>query len=265
MPQPEFRVAVAASPTASTSLVSEVELLKAAVLYGDKATVLSPVASMYQRIEAMSGFSPTERVQLLRHAAPSIVEPEDLNEFEANLTQIDELLRLKRSNSRSEILARHMVVGRLNESWEAVSAVVSELIDGSGYESLRRARSAGLVEIELLDAGDSYSMLADSLAVNRARATGTAIDPEGSGVIVDAFVDRLSVHLAEGREYLLFDDATASLTRSAISEGVFTPAPGPAGRAAQAMTASSLLGDVPTVVDFGGGHDRQAAAVTGSV
>ena len=183
MPQPEFRVAVAASPTASTSLVSEVELLKAAVLYGDKATVLSPVASMYQRIEAMSGFSPTERVQLLRHAAPSIVEPEDLNEFEANLTQIDELLRLKRSNSRSEILARHMVVGRLNESWEAVSAVVSELIDGSGYESLRRARSAGLVEIELLDAGDSYSMLADSLAVNRARATGTAIDPEGSGVI----------------------------------------------------------------------------------
>ena len=64
--------------------------------------------------------------------------------------------------------------------------------------------------------------------------------------IVETFVDKLSKHLSSGREYLIFDKPIANLTEAAIREGLFTPAKGPAGRCAQAMTASGLMGQLPT-------------------
>jgi hypothetical protein len=54
------------------------------------------------------------------------------------------------------------------------------------------------------------------------------------------------VHLSSGREYLIFDERIADLTQAAIREGLFSPAKGPAGRSAQAMTASALMGRLPT-------------------
>lgn len=64
--------------------------------------------------------------------------------------------------------------------------------------------------------------------------------------LVETFVDRLSSHLSSGHGYLLFDEPIASLTEAAVREGLFTPAEGPAGRSAQAMAASGLMGRLPT-------------------
>ena len=60
------------------------------------------------------------------------------------------------------------------------------------------------------------------------------------------FVQKLSKHLSSGREYLIFDEPIANLTEAAIREGLFSPAKGPAGHSAQAMTASALMGRLPT-------------------
>jgi hypothetical protein len=53
-------------------------------------------------------------------------------------------------------------------------------------------------------------------------------------------VDKLAKHLSTGRDYLLFGEPIANLTDAAIREGLFTPAPGPAGRSTQAVAASGL-------------------------
>jgi hypothetical protein len=67
--------------------------------------------------------------------------------------------------------------------------------------------------------------------------------------MVSAFLDKLSDHLSAGKEYLIFDERIADLTRSAIEAWVFKPASGPTGRSAQVMTASGLMARLPTFPD----------------
>jgi hypothetical protein len=67
--------------------------------------------------------------------------------------------------------------------------------------------------------------------------------------VIETFVDKLRKHLSAGKDYLIFDEAIASLTEAAIREGLFSPAKGPAGRCAQAMAASGLIGRLPTFPD----------------
>jgi hypothetical protein len=75
---------------------------------------------------------------------------------------------------------------------------------------------------------------------------GESPAPQHTDRMVATFMTKLSEHLSSGREYLIFDEPIASLTKAAIEAGVFTPAQGPAGRSAQAMTASGLMGRLPT-------------------
>jgi hypothetical protein len=66
------------------------------------------------------------------------------------------------------------------------------------------------------------------------------------GRLVATFVAKLSAHLSSGEGYLIFNEQVASLTEAAIHEGFFKPAPGPAGRSAQAMSAAAFMARLPT-------------------
>jgi hypothetical protein len=50
---PPFRVVVAAHPGPGLSIGPELELVKAALLYGDRVTLLSPVLTAFLRFEGL--------------------------------------------------------------------------------------------------------------------------------------------------------------------------------------------------------------------
>jgi hypothetical protein len=243
-----FQIVVAAHPGSVVSLAPELDLVKAALLYGDRVTLLSPVATMLMRAQGLKTLSQRQLLELVRRVAPYLVEPgEDVAAFEAGLDQLDQAIR---SGGRGGAAAQRLVRSELTRKFEPTRQQLADIVEtmssDTGVDQLDLARAKGLVQIENVDPGDSLDLIASCVIAARLAETGRRNEDGFTDRVVETFVDRLSRHLSSGREYLIFDDQIASLTESAIREGIFTPASGPSGRSAQAMTASALMGRLPT-------------------
>jgi len=238
---------VAANPGSSISVVPELDLLKAALLYGDKVTLLSPVTTMFLRVEGLQKFTPREQIELLRRVAPIFMPAEDVSAFQSGIEEVDGFLRsTARGGSVGEQFLRAGLLQKFAPVQRMLSEVVQEIIDDAGIAQLARARAKGLVQIESADPGNAMDLLVSCIRSAKLNETSERNDDSHTDRIVETFVNKLSKHLSSGREYLIFDERIANLTEAAIREGLFTPAKGPSGRCAQAMTASGLMARLPT-------------------
>lgn len=233
-----FRMVVAANPGESATVDPELDLLKAALLYGDKVTMLSPVTTMFLRVEGLARFSPLQQLELMRRAAPLFMPEEEVPAFQVGLAQVDKVLRSSPYNAG--LLQKFAPLQR------QLAEAVQGITDDAGIDQLARARAEGLIEIENVDPGDVMDLLISCMLSARLAESGQRNEDGHLERIAAAFVDSLSRHLSSGKEYLVFDAPIANLTDAAIREGVFTPARGPAGRCAQAMTASAFMSRLPT-------------------
>lgn len=238
---------VAANPGSSVTIVPELHLLKAALLYGDKVTVLSPVTTMFLRVEGLQKFSPREQIELMRRVAPILMPSEDVQAFQDGIAGVDDFLRsTARGGSAGQQLLRAGLLQQFAPVQRMLSEAVQEIKDDAGIDQLARARARGLLQIESADPGDTMDLLVSCILSAKLAQSGEQNEDSHTDRIVETFVDKLSKHFSSGREYLIFDEPIANLTEAAIREGLFTPAKGPAGRCAQAMTASRLMGRLPT-------------------
>ncbi len=236
---------VASNPGSSISVAPELDLLKAALLYGDKVTLLSPVTTMFLRVEGLQKFSPREQIELLRRVSPILMPADEVPAFQAGMDEVDNFLR-STARGGSAGLLRAGLLQQFAPAQRMLSEAVQEIMDSAGIDQLARARAKGLLQIESADPGDAMDLLVSCIFSAKLAETGERNEDSHTDRIVETFVDKLSKHLSLGREYLIFDEPIANLTEAAIREGLFTPAKGPAGRSAQAMTASGLLGRLPT-------------------
>jgi hypothetical protein len=243
-----FRMVVAANPGTAVSVVPELDLVKAALLYGDKVTLISPMTTMFLQVEGLKRFSLRQELELVRRVAPILMSPEEVPAFEQGLGQVDEFLRAtaKGSGSLGQQLLRAGLLQRFAPTQRKVSEAVREIGDQAGINQLALARAKGLLEIESADPGDEMDLLVSCIRFAKLAETGEPNEDTYMGRIVETFVSKLSRHLSSGREYLIFDQQIANLTEASIRTGLFSPAKGPTGRSAEAMTASALMGRLPT-------------------
>ena len=68
----EFRLSVAADPRAVSAPAQEARLTKAALLYGDRVTVLSPVTGMLLQASELGRVSVKRQVEVLQAIAPLV-------------------------------------------------------------------------------------------------------------------------------------------------------------------------------------------------
>lgn len=243
-----FRMVVAADQGPALSVGTELELVKAALLYGDKVTILSPITTMFLRAEGLQHFSSRRIADLLCRVAPVLMPPDQLAEFEQAIPLIDELLRPTLNSGITE-WQRQALHDFLRWGRDILSESVRGLSAQIGIDQLDRARREGLVKIENADPGDEIDLLASCLISARLAQVGQREDDPQAHRVIETFVDKLRKYLSAGKEYLIFDEQIASLTEAAIREGLFSPAKGPAGRCAQAMAASGLMARLPTFPD----------------
>jgi hypothetical protein len=167
--------------------------------------------------------------------------------FVHGVNQIDQFLRTTaRGGSGAARILRAGLLQQLQPMQQQLSDAVKGIGHEAGIDELAKARAKGIVQIENADPGDAVELLAACIISAKLAETGERQDDAYTTRIVTTFVQKLSGHLSSGREYLIFDEPIANLTEAAIREGLFSPAQGPAGRSAQAMTASALMGRLPT-------------------
>lgn len=243
----KFRMVVATNPGSEVTVAPELGLIKASLLYGDKVTLLSPVTTMWLRVKDLERFTPIQQLELMRRVAPILMPPEKVPEFmQATTKAADSLRSSARGGSLRDRLLRAGLLEQFRPIWRVIADAVREITDDAGVDQLNRARASGIVDIENADPGDSFDLLVSCILSAKLAESGRGQDEPYTDQIVTTFVEKLSRYLSSGREYLIFDEPIANLTDAAIREGLFTPAKGPAGRSAQAMAASALMGRLPT-------------------
>ncbi len=242
-----FRMVVAANPGTGVTVAPELDLVKAALLYGDTVTLISPVTTMLLGVEALQRFSTHRQIELMRRVAPVLLPAEEVPGFEQGVEHIDQFLRTTARGSTGAARAlRAGLLQQLQPMQEQLSNAVKGIGHEAGIDELTNARATGILQIENADPGDAMDLLVACIVSAKLADAAQQLDDSHMKRIITTFVQKLSKHLSSGREYLIFDEPIASLTQAAIREGVFSPAKGPAGRSAQAMTASALMGRLPT-------------------
>ncbi len=244
-----FRMVVATQPGSGLSIRPELELVKAALLYGDEVTLLSPVTTMLLGAEALEHFPVRVQIELSRRVAPYLMGADQVVEFQDGLDRLSEFLQVKGPRGGGAAVVQAQIRQRLGTVLGKISEVTRSLGQEAGLDALAGARSRGLLRIENANPARSIDLLVHCIAAAKLAKVGRRPESSFAEDVVEAFTARLSDHLTSGREYLIFDEQVASLTRAAIREGLFSPAPGPSGRCAQAMTASALMARLPTFPD----------------
>jgi hypothetical protein len=217
----EVRIALGTSPAGGLSLENEIRLLKPALLYADRVTLLSPKATMLSMAAGIGELSVDERLAFLRQVLPAVA-PNQAGEVLHSL-DIYSALRRKRRRSRDEIIAVERVRQRLDASWTALRGRMDDLLVSAGANDLVPALEMGLLEIDPITSDEEFT-------------------PE---VLIQQFVDALAATLAGGVSYPLFDDATGSLVRSRIAEGLIEPSALSNARGGQVAAASGLMSRLP--------------------
>jgi hypothetical protein len=242
-----FDMVVAAHPGTDVTVAPELDLVKAALLYGDRVKLISPVTTMLLGVEAIQRFSTQRLIELMRRVAPVLIPADEVSAFQHGVEQLDQFLRTTaRGGTGATRVLRAALLQKLQVMQQPLSDAVEEIRQKAHIDELAKARAKGIVQIENADPGDAMDMLVACIVSAKLAGSGEQHDDSHFAEIVVTFVQKLSEHLSSGREYLIFDERIANLTQIAIREGIFSPAKGPAGRSAQAMTASALMGRLPT-------------------
>ncbi len=221
--------------------------MKAALLYGDKVTAMSPLLTMLLRVEELGKLKPLELIELMRRVSPYLLPAGEGAAFVRGLEQIEKFLKPGGGGTPlTGRLVRSELRRRLEPARELLTEGVEDLAERSGVTELAAARSKGLLDIQSVDPGDALDLIASCLISAKLAERGENQESPHTNRLVGAYVERLAQHLEAGRNYLIFDRQTASLVEAGLKDGLFRAAPGPSGRAAQAMTASGLLARLPT-------------------
>ena len=141
------------------TVAPELDLVKAALLYGDTVTLISPVTTMLLGVEVLQHFSTHKQIELMRRVAPVLLPADEVPAFVHGVNQIDQFLRTTARGGSGQPGFSEQVYFNNSSRCNSSSPM---LCRGSGtrlgIDELAKARAKGIVQIENADPGDAWSL-----------------------------------------------------------------------------------------------------------
>jgi hypothetical protein len=216
----DFHIAIGAAPRGGLSLDEDIRLLKPALLYGDRVTLYSPMATMLAMTAGLGELSERDRISFLRQLIP-IVAAEDSDSLDG--LDLYEQLRRRRNRTTQEIMAAERFRRELERHWDELQSVIERTLEQAGADQLVAAVDAGLLTIDPLLPGGDFDL----------------------EEFLRAFVDKLAELLTASLSYPLFDDSAGGLVQAHVAEGLIVPSEGARGREKQVTAASEFMSRLP--------------------
>lgn len=233
------KVVVSRLPTGEISIGADIELVKAGLLYGDEVSIVSPAVSMLQRVVEMETWPESQRLDLLERLGPYLGV--DLS----GMSELATLLHKKHRNSLEIITARKLQHA-LDTQWFQIGETVTTLVRDKSFDELTVAIQSGLVRVRQVAPGSKIDLIEWFTRSALSAEEGDHLDALNSDIVVETFVDLLAKQLENGDDYLVVDGGIASLIEAMVREGRVFIGTGTKSRNTQAMTASRLLGKLPS-------------------
>lgn len=213
----EMHITIGAYPIGKMNLQHDVNLVKAAVLYADKARLCSVQSSFLLSQLQIGELPPEQQLDVLVAIASESKESDVAFEVEQLQRTVRAIKREKHKNREDLILIAKFqkLVDALNKD---LAEFVSELAESSRATELSLVKDKGLLQIHPLDEG---------------------------GDIAQSFSKALWTAVTDHSTYPLFDQDTGSLVRLAIQEGHFDVPDDAVLRSKNVNLAEDLFGRLP--------------------
>jgi hypothetical protein len=208
-------VTVAADPRAASVPTQEAQLSKAALLYGDRVTVLSPVTAMLLRASELSRVGVKRQVEVLQTIAPLLTSGPKTADLQRGLALTAASLgKVPQARNSTDLIMRQTLLENLGSTINILTTIAEHSLQERGVGEFTPVRARGLLEFESGASGNDLELLGACLAQAVLASEGLRLHESDETRLLDAFAARLSRHLASGRDWLLLDESVASLVTS---------------------------------------------------
>lgn len=146
----EFESTIFSSPDKGLSLEKDIRLIKLALLYSDKITLLSPKTSMIVGAIQMGNLTDSQRMAFIQEVAP-ILDPDfSVNQLDEYL-DIVKSLKAKKIRSKSELVILGKYKSMMKKMEKETFKVAEKFYINSNFEQLMPLIETGNLELKEFD------------------------------------------------------------------------------------------------------------------
>lgn len=226
-------------PDDKFTLDEELALLKAALLYGDRARLCSPGTSMVMQLQGhRDANTPEERREHIANYLTTRILTDPNGDVGRTFPKLQMFLRSEDDPTKRERVARSTVhwhtitAGVSDEDWERMGDEQWAMAREGGADGVVTAIDSGLLELHEF-AGDA----------NFGWAVG---GPERGIAKTEEFVDLVAGAIEDRTTYPIFDTDAAQIAQWAVEQGIVTLSEAHIVRGRHGGLAADLLGRLPT-------------------
>lgn len=218
-PFSKLHISIGVAPTPGLDLTHELNLIKVALLYADKATLCSPKALMFASMASLANANLKEKIEFMAQVIP-VLQPDQAVDSLPVLEQLRKISK-KRIRSKNEILFQKKFENYLNNSWETLSEKISEIIESAdGSNGLADALMSGHIKLKVIGKNNMDNLVED-------------------------FIEYVSDSVKNGDTHPLLDEVTGNFVNAGIREGKIEVTQKAIERSKQVHLASDLFARLP--------------------
>jgi len=238
-----FHITIGTTPAYGLDLAADLKLVKAAILYGDKAKLCSAASSFLLTSQGFGKMKTKDQFDLLVSLLPYFVEdPVELQRVNFQVALLRKVLGTKhKGRQQYQIEAR--MKKELQTLWENAIRKNSKLMQPESVRGIEKGVAEGLLEVHYFD------LLKDTAEVFKLSADNSLIDQEKLRGLMYEYLDLVTEAAQNGETYPMFDDETGKMLKSVVEAGSLLTSPAKLAQSRQSALAADLLKRLPVFDD----------------
>lgn len=215
----DLHITIVTSPSGGTSLAHDLNLVKAAILYADHATIYSATTSMILTMLTVGLQSPEQRADFVAQMLDVVATDEAQKKALRVLLHNYQVFRKKKRLRPDQVRVVEETGKLLDNAWTEMAKKIEDIAINAGAEGIIKAVQSGRVDIGYIDVSQS------DLAGDFTRVIGQAI--------------------TDTKTYPLFDEFISDLASAGIREGLIEVSKAAASRSRHVGLAANLFDRIP--------------------
>jgi len=234
-----FHITIGTTPAEGVDLSQDLRLVKAAILYGDKAKLCSAASSIMLVAQRFDKMKTDQQIDLLSAMLPLVIENQfELQQLTGFITLYKQLMRKKHKGAAEYRLQSQMKKG-MAELWEQAIQKHSAFMQPEAVRGIEKAISDGILELHIFDQFNDTSETIKKLANN------SLADRETVRTLMFEYLELVTEAVQNGQTYPMFDDETGKMLKAFMEAGSLVASPASIAQSKQSALAADLLKRLP--------------------
>lgn len=239
----EFHIIIGTSPAVGVDLANDLRLVKAAILYGDKAKLFSTASSLLLMTQRFGQMKANQQFDLIVSVLPYLIEdPAELQQLNFGVALYRQMARKKHKGAREFQIETDMRKG-IKELWDKAVLQHSNFMQPESVRGIEKAITEGLLEVHFFekfkDTSETVKNLVNDSLKNR----------ENVRELMYEYLDLVTGAVQSGETYPMFDDETGKMLKHFVDAGTMLASPARVAQGRQSALAADLLRRLPVFDD----------------